>query len=387
MYCGECGHKNDGGKFCSNCGTPYKIKNEKIVFTKFIKVISNKFVIASIIIVMLLVGFYYVGSKMFSPLNVANEYMDALVNEDIDKVYEIYGIEESAFTSKDTFKEKYSEEGNFTYELDNIEMVDKTAIITYKIYEDGKYETSSLVKLYQDGKKFLIFDNWKIEIKKESFIKEDFEIEFKEGSIIEVDGFKLDSSYLKEGTNNIYLIEELFIDSYDIKITYPFGIVIDDSFSTFSYNYDATTFNLYDVDDSVLENIEKVTLNELNTLYSNMIEKKEFDSIKGMYPFANDEFEDDYKELYNDIIEGVYPLTKINFDDIKITEINVEENELQVVARVSYDYEITYVDLMGEEQQVSLSRNYISQSIYLKYENGEYVFSGIDDVTNYFSRY
>ena len=183
MYCGECGAKLDkDATFCGECGAP--VKKEKKTAHKLEeeqetenaqarpprKPMSKKtkiiWILVLIIVVALIAAYQIIGSQ-FSPKAVAKEYVEALVDNDMDKIYDYLEIDgDTTFVSKEVFKETVVGEnetkiknftiGDVTYDDNKL-----SAKVEIHYTEKGSSEeqTDLLYLSKEKEKKYLIFDN------------------------------------------------------------------------------------------------------------------------------------------------------------------------------------------------------------------------------------
>ena len=127
MYCGECGTKNNkDALYCSECGKKLVQKENKQPMSK-----KKKFILITILIIVIaLVIGYNIINSMCSAEKVATSYVEALINNDADKLYDTLNIDKNnKFTSKESFekiyKEKYQTDVEVSnYTLTNIEYTD-----------------------------------------------------------------------------------------------------------------------------------------------------------------------------------------------------------------------------------------------------------------------
>jgi len=186
-YCRNCGTKLiEGHQFCAECGEPVKqnYANEK----KQTQSVSSKpvqenmsssdlpkqpifkskkskiFAIVGVVVVALLAGGYYVVGEVTSPTKVAEHFIDALDQKDVKTVKKY--INEGQYEVKANDKEikaflNYLHEHPrmITSIADGL-LSDATALEEEKSSE----EPSPFAALKEDGKKWVLFDSYKIKI-------------------------------------------------------------------------------------------------------------------------------------------------------------------------------------------------------------------------------
>ncbi len=399
MFCGECGTKNEsGGKFCQECGAKFETSEtavseettEKIVYVQKppMDPKKKKTLIIVVLLIALLGGGYYYGTTMFTPEKVAVSFLEAITANDEDKLFELYGLKESKFVTKEKFEDMFGEEDleEMTYTITDVKVNGEKATVEIDAEFDDEEETIEL-ELKVAGKKYLLFPNWIIDNDELSVTVNDYEMNVVEGSKVKVDGILLEHDYLsetKDGTD-IYIIPVILTSEYDLEIETPLGITITDEMYPNSYDgYEMSKIDVDDMDDNKVTDIENKTVEILTSLYNDIISGKSYDDIKGNYNY--DEFEDDYEDL-KDSLEGTYTLTKISIEEPELEYVVLEDGLLKVSVSIDYDYELEYLNYNDESQTISKSKSGITQTIYLDYVDSEYKFAGIYDITDYFSRY
>ena len=167
MYCSECGTKSkEEDIYCSECGNKLEKKNSKKQFHLNIKNISRKTKIIvgiTALIVCSLIIFFSIMSSITSPKVVANHYFEGLASKNTDIIYQNLELDDDkTFVSK---KISYGENKNSA-----------VATFVYKIKGSSSSKTAR-IPLVKNGKKFLFFDNWKVDISlSEEFTIDNYQI-------------------------------------------------------------------------------------------------------------------------------------------------------------------------------------------------------------------
>ncbi len=391
MFCGECGSKlKKGAKFCGECGT--SVIEKPLVTEQQVIEITNKkshkllFTIIGVFILVFGIGYYYLNS-ITTPAKIVSDYMNALKIGDNVKLFEIYGLSESDFITLERFIDIVAnEEVDFSYEILSTEIVGDKAIVDVLFIDEDNDRYEDKIYLTLDGKKYLIFNNWEIN-ELSDIVVNDVSITVPSGSLVEIDGVMV-SDY-EDNSNctltNCYNIPSMFPISYDVKVTYPNGIVSLDTINPGDYN---TSFELFDINVSDMDSSIKTSFESdmkllLNGLYTDVINKSDFSLVSESY--ANGEnsmysFLDDYNDMISDVTST---LSKVDFTEVMLYSMEFTDDGLyEVILSTDYNYEL----LIGEEV-ISKDRDSVKQTILLDYKDGKYVLAGVSYVTTYFSRY
>ena len=397
MFCQECGTKNEkGAKFCESCGAklesntnvPEKAENKKTTAVK--KPLSKKAKIGIgvlVILVVLCIGLFIYGKNTYKPEKEALRYFEAIVNRDIDKLYDYLDVKSTKFTSKKVLKELMKEE---------LEDDDDTNIINYKVGDttissDGLYakvkinyttkdssesheETITLTK--GKKKKLLFFDDWKVQTNTIDVV-ENFDLKVLKGSEVTLANEKLTSTELnkKKSTDkfDVYTIPALFKTKYPVTVKFPLGFEVETSITPSSYTTSGTiTVNADDLSDKTEEQLKTVVKDNLKTLYEGAIANKKFSDIKASFEYKNGDLsklESRYDRFVTSLNGRTRKLTEIKFDDVEIRTVNItDEGYLEIYAKVSYDYKVTYKS--GSEEKTNSDDSYSYFSMTFDYQDG-----------------
>ena len=92
--------------------------------------------------------------------------------------------------------------------------------------------------------------------------------------------------------------------------------------------------------------------NDLNTLYANIIAKKEWNTVKESYTYQDanlKDLEEEYKELYEELItDSDITLKAFEITDVSMTDMDLDGNKLEITAKFKYKYTIDYQSFSGE---------------------------------------
>ena len=275
MFCAECGTKNKSdAQFCESCG--HKLENEKpkkTVKTKSQatknatkKEISkkNKIILAiGTIIVVALAIVYFILNNMTKPSTIAEKFFNATMSYDAEAMYEYLDVKESEFTTKEVFKkiiDSSKDEDdvptvvNYTVgkSIPATDKLSTTVTITYMLKNSDKSNTLDVKLIKDKNKKWLIFDNWKVNVSGFDIV-DDYEIKVMKGSKVKVEGVEVSSKYLNkkesDGSFDVYTMPAMFETTYNIVVTLPIGVDIEDKMRVSegnSYTYSLSLDNLTD---------------------------------------------------------------------------------------------------------------------------------------------
>lgn len=321
--CGETYKKED--IYCGNCGTKIKKENK---FINFILKHKIKIIIISIIIASLM-SLYAIVSYFTSPVYIANKYFNAVINNDYDKIYTTFNVE-NEFVTKEQLKEKIKELKVDNFKIVDYEITDDQALITYEYTKDNqKYYAN--VSLTKDGSKYLIFNNWKINSGK---LSKDITIKLPKGSKVTLDNKEL-TKYLKEDENyDIYEIPYMITGTYNLDVTLTDGTNINEDIVISSNE----TYSLNNIDlvDNTKNIVKEQAKNYISELYNGLINN-------------NESVSDSINNLYKEI-KYYYKNSDIKLKSFNITSLDIikatynKKGNLSVTYKVEYDYTLVNGD-------------------------------------------
>lgn len=414
MFCAECGTKNKSdAQFCESCG--HKLENEKpkkTVKTKSQatknatkKEISkkNKIILAiGTIIVVALAIVYFILNNMTKPTTIAEKFFNATMSYDAEAMYEYLDVKESEFTTKEVFKkiiDSSKDEDdvptvvNYTVgkSIPATDKLSTTVTITYMLKNSDKSNTLDVKLIKDKNKKWLIFDNWKVNVSGFDIV-DDYEIKVMKGSKVKVEGVEVSSKYLNkkesDGSFDVYTMPAMFETTYNIVVTLPIGVDIEDKMRVSEGNSYTYSLSLDNLTDEVKTKIQDSVKSSLQTLYDGAKDKKSFDDIKASFEYKDadlSELKEEYEKLTNNISSSI-TLTSITFSDVKLSRVNINsEGNLYVSTKVSYSYSLTYQS--GEETKTNDSKD--TDYVYLTFDYADDTFKLIDvsSLNTYFSKY
>ncbi len=409
MYCGECGAKNKkDAEFCGECGAKLEHekeeknkkeekKEDKKPMTKKNKIIL---LVVLILIVLLIIGYSFLNKK-YSAEGVATDYLEALISNDADKIYDSLNIDSNnKFTSKETFKKMFEENYKtdievLNYTLTDIEYNDGnlSAEVEFKvIYKDSKEDSITINVVKDSKKKFLVFDSWYVSNGENALIVNDYTINVPKGAKVSVNDIELDNSYLNKDkstdSKDVYVIDKIFRGTATIK-TNIWGIETSKEVNVSSYN-DNYTANI-DTDtmpEETQNKIQEQVKTDINGIYKNIIDKKKWNDIKDSYAYNKvdlSNLEDEYNDLYEEVVEDDdKTLKKFDITDINISQLSIDEGRLKVRARVYFDYTIDYKNYKDEVKTTNSDSSAYITLVYDYFEENFKLYD-VDNLVTYFS--
>ncbi len=390
MFCSECGSQNENSSlFCENCGHKLQIKKE----TKNSKKCITKYIIVSIIV--LLLSAYLLINNMFSPTKVAEGYFNAVINFDVDKLYKYLDIEESEFTSKEIFKKLINSNKIeiINYSVDKTEKSSDgmSAIVEIKyVLKDSKdSETLKIDLVKTKNKKWLLFDNWKINTSDYSIIK-NYKFNLPTGSKLTIEEKNVDKKYLKKTEDGIdtYEIPELFGTKYNIKIELM-GLEINDIANINSYSDYDLNFDEDKISESGKENLQKVIKESLENLYKNAKDNKTWGEVKKSFEYKNGDvskLEKAYNNLLLSLNNSSSTLNSIAFTKIELSDVSLnKKGQLYLSVKATYDFSISYK--FGDETKTNESSDYDYMYLTFDYSDNSFKLVEATSLNTYFSKY
>lgn len=409
MYCGECGAKNKkDAEFCGECGAKLEHEKEEKNKTEEKKEVKkpmtkkNKIIllVVLILIVLLIIGYSFLNKK-YSAEGVATDYLEALISNDADKIYDSLNIDSNnKFTSKETFKKMFEENYKtdievLNYTLTDIEYNDGnlSAEVEFKvIYKDSKEDSITINVVKDSKKKFLVFDSWYVSNGENALIVNDYTINVPKGAKVSVNDIELDNNYLNKDkstdSKDVYVIDKIFRGTATIK-TNIWGIETSKEVNVSSYNDNYTaSIDTDTMPEETQNKIQEQVKTDINGIYKNIIDKKKWNDIRDSYVYNKvdlSNLEDEYNDLYEEVVEDDdKTLKKFDITDINISQLSIDEGRLKVRARVYFDYTIDYKNYKDEVKTTNSDSSAYITLVYDYFEENFKLYD-VDNLVTYFS--
>lgn len=412
MYCGECGAKlKKNAHFCEECGAKVK-SEEKTKTSKKVETSKSKpkmskkkkIILAVIVVLVLALGISYsVLSNRFGPKGVATEYLDALISNDANRIYNSLNLSgDTTFTTKEEFVKLFEDESNSFENVANYKLTDitynegnlsATVKFTIALKDSSDDETISIKVVKNSKKKLFVFDNWQVANINNSIIVDNYQLSVPKSSKVSVNNIELNDKYLNNEKStselDVYVIPQIFVSEATIKTTLPCGIVIEEVESISNYNSSYTTsISVDNLDETMQTKLKEQIKSDLTNIYANIIAKKDWNSIKESYSYNNvdlSNLKEEYEEMYDDLVtDSDITLKKFEITDVKISDIALKNGRLEIDAKYSYNYSIEYKNYNNEVKTKDGKSSYTSTLTYDYFENNFKLYDIYGTVT-YFS--
>lgn len=417
MFCGECGSKlKKGDLFCGECGAKTEqVNDNNVVVSKTNNSSSNpkkpmdkktKIIIAVVAgVAILLFALYQLFGNMYSPKEVAKDYIEALINKNASKLYSYVEIEgDKTFVNKKAF-EKLLDNDSYSVDIENYTITDVeygdgklTADVTVKYTSKSstseKTKTISLTKA--KDKKLLFFDDWKIaDMSSDSMVVEDYEITVPKDTTLTFASVKVDKKFIDkdESTDDldVYILPQVFTAKTEIKAKLANGMELTKEVTPSKYyNYYKLSLSLDSLSDKTKKSLANTFKKDLETIYKAAMDKKTWDDIKSTFA-KKDVDTDDLKESYTDFVEDLTTssntLKSIDFTKVELSSLSLNsDGELVIRAKASYKYSIEYTSYSGEVTTKDDS-DYSYITFNYKMTGKTYSLVNAKNLVDYFSRY
>lgn len=367
MKCTKCESAIDKkDKYCSNCGSKITKENK---FLKFIKENSHT-IVQILIIIMLCFILGLIVIKKTDPETIAKKYMEAVLNNDTEEIYNTFDLENSDFVSLDILNDKITKLENVSnISLINKKVYENEALITYK-YDVGSKTYIASVSLTKSGKKFFIFDNWKVNSGK---IAKNITIEVPKGAKVWVDNVSLDKYLNSDNTNEFtdeYVIDNMIVGSYTFKASLLDGNEIEKELNVIDNgNYSIGSVELNDETKNKVTELAKTTIQDI---YNNLISGTTYSSLN-----YNDNIKMMYRNLKYNYANSNLVLNKLEITDIILEASSLNNGKLVSTFEIEYNYDINYKSLDLDNNYSGTSRSFVS--IEFTYDN-EYKINNIGNL-------
>lgn len=419
MFCSECGTKNEKGSlFCSECGFKFEeeketkkvvkkeVKKGKVSETReasnTVKKKSSTKTIIIIILIAVIAGGYKILSDMTSPKEIAKGYVDAVVNNDADRIYDYIEINgDKTFASKKMFKKIYGDNEKTNIENYSITKTEygkgnltATVYFNYTVKGSDEEKTGSVKLTKLKEKTYFIFDTWKINDLKDSssLVTKDYKISAMKGTKIVFGDVEVTNKYLDKkastDTLDVYVLPQVFTIKTKIKATLPNGLDVEKEVTPSKW-YDSYTvsFNEKDLTEKQKDKIASAGKKIINNLYESAIANESFSDIKSSYKHDGvdmKELEKSYNNFVKDLSDDYYKLTKIDVNDATVYSIYLNnEGNLEVQFKVIYDYTVEYKS--GDETKTKdRTKNSTWMTLILGSDKDGYYLANIKSLKTYF---
>lgn len=405
-YCPVCGVETGQDKFCGKCGNATVVNNNKIASTveeetnlqfsqadntnkkSTTKVLNSKTNIKKMIkfvaiLIILVGGFtgYKVLQSKYTPQKTVNQYYTYLANKDYHNAYKMLSNTDNYFLSEDMFKKSVEKENFKNYSIKDFNKEDFEGSIisnatTFEVQANGLI---SAAEVEQSGKKFLIFNNFKINAK--NFTSSDWGFDVPHGAEIYVNGTKVnnlvtdtqnsDVSGSNDGQSSAYIAKT---DSYQIN-------------SIFTGNYNVK-IKLLGASDLTIDDVPVGTKVSTNFVMTKVLEQQLQIQAKGllMKYYANSDMTKflsadndvlsklkDSEQLYN--VNGTTQSRGIMENNIVVTSPTLDDS---THANVTETYTLKKPALASDIADLGNQESPVTQTIYFKKTDNKWLICSAD---------
>lgn len=356
---------------------------------KPMKIIHKIMLVELIVAGLLVICFYNVGRKAFSPERTAERYFIEVMNGDWESVYNYLDRKESQFITKKNFISTLKNQdptdyntykiGKANNDMDNL---GTSVDISYRVKGSSDNQDYTVVLNKQGKKNFYLFDSWKVD--PSSYICNDYTLTVPSGVKVKFNDTQLNEEYLSSEENGYasYVIPELFHGEYQITLTQE---NMEDYTTTIS-TYDGQ----YYLDQMILKNdVQKELIqtagNTMKQIYDAGFKEAAFDTIADLFTedkVIRAEMESNYSDFCYTIGDNdEIGLQKVDFSNVSGTaSYETIDGALYVYVTLNYDYTATYgiTDWLTYEITTNTYSDYGSNDYTFLYENGKWNLTSAD---------
>lgn len=390
MICQKCGMSNrEDALFCEYCGG-------KIEMPVGRSAAGKKIVLAVELVAIVLLFFlcFRNVSGLFSAEKVGERYFVAMANGDWEEAYAMLEVEESEFINAKTYRQANAAKAfpqmngySVRKQTDLKEnLLGTTIVITYRQKGDSTDYTYQAPLNRQSGKKYLLFDEWKVSPDQQ--IAKDCTIQAPQGASVSVDGIMLAQSYLTEsqGGFDCYTIPAIFNGVHEVTVTMEGMESETGSFDTaYDSRYSITDMR---VAKETLEKTVELSGNALQQVYGAALQGSAYSAVSALFTADPDA---GIEESYRDFMEGMQNDEYSRIEAIDMSNISgtassyMEDGKAVIEVDVPFDYKLDYSyqdwDNAQKSDTYSSSDNV---TFYFINENGSWVLNNLGCHTLYY---
>jgi len=357
---------------------------------------SSSFLLFLMIVAVAVAYFYF--AHMYGPKNTVKEYMDALMANNYDVIYNYIDTgEDSTFVNKDKHTELLKNNESINGYLNDYEIEDviyskdnKTAMVKVKaIYfkEKVKYENNLTIELSRDKeRKYYIFNTWSIKDNSGIGIDviDNYTIIVPEDSKVYFDGIELGSKYMEVDNNELvdtYSLPKVFSKNTELKVILLNGTeIIKNVVPSFFYDKYYVSIDDDDLgDDKVL--ISDTIVEYLMFIMNSAFKGNDFAKLNSIISDTEDVVE--FNNLYNNFLDNL-DLEESKFSNFDITNLVVQNIDFNHSYYYVVDIRIDYTWKCSLNNIFTNKSDFGFYTVTLKYEGGEYKLIKIDTLPNVF---
>lgn len=409
MFCPNCGTElEEGALFCGECGTRVEQEtqmpqasqipqtSQQSFRTSVIKTMDKKMLIGLIeivVLVILVIVFFSLGKKKYSPQAVAERYCRAVVDQNTSAIYDDLYVEDKTFVTKKAFTDKNTagdeSEMDYANKLTQIDagmtkIKGDVASVEVKIGLGSLNDTQTVVLKKTPKKKFLFFDTWKIV--DDDYLNSNYTFAIPEGATATFDGVELSDKYKTGATEagTVYVLPQVIAGVHDVELNWG---DIKGIHMYISSNQDNQVYELEDASLVLGEEQQNDALTAGYEIFQKSLtaqaKKTGFDDIKDCFLKKNQK---DAKLYFEENKERFYPdeyntgIKNVQLSNVKgtVTSFGIQDGKIHVEVSYDYDYDYTYTSLgwFSDETEERQYDGSDSESFTVIYDAGEWKLAG-----------
>ena len=413
MFCGNCGAENkDGAHFCVSCGTKLDVQEIPPVQQPIQQPIQQQpvqqqtpvqqqspkvkkpfvlkdwklVIVASaeaIVLIIAIAAFFAVGKNSFGYKKVAEKFFTSYTDGNYAAALKCLAIEDSEFMTADMWSRAIGEPEHMVtnYGIDTAREKNYSAEVNFKYRMTGSSSTQHnyIMLTKERSKKFLIFDNWKIDATE--YVAVDYGVYVPEGAAAVVDGIELSKDYIEDSDRNgydYYVVPELFIGNHKISCTAE-GFQSASENVYIGYDNDCYQFDSLTLDTKTQETLMQRAYGDMQKIMNAAASGADFLTISDVFSQDADVQEyaqSNYEKLVDSFSDGTEEgVTAIRFSDVS-AEYEGAYNSDGITAEICVMYQAEADSLIADYFEDSLQKKTYStdSSYYVDYclEDGKW---------------
>lgn len=319
-------------------------------------------IIAGVVVILAAILFVVIGKSTSNPKKVVEKYLEAVVDKDWEKAYDMLEVNESDFLNEEAYvKMMESKKGqtitNYKIYTD-FSTIEKDAIATTVYYgytvsgQSGEFN-GELQLIKQKEKHMLFFERWEVSEK----YAENSYVVAPEGTTVTVDDIELDPETAKEYDDTYvqYTIPTMFYGTHKVKSTSDIFEDVETEW-TVDYSEAYCYVDRGEIKESVIEDLTTQIEEMVSEVYAKGYEGKDFSEISTY--FSDDKSVQDSAKGYYDNMKDDFVVNESGegFKKFSITDIeaNLDYNSgtsCQFEVDFDFDYEKTELDWWTNEMK------------------------------------
>lgn len=406
MFCENCGAKmEENSVFCANCGTKNEansiatvpvtteqniLPQEAATVQKVVQVVPKekqpprkgaKMLALEIVVLLAAVAaFFFVATKLSQPETVAKQYFEAKNKGNWEKAFQMLDLPESKLLKKEIYmstvkQNKIKDITNYKVESSDWPYNTNTDIVqnftcSYMAAGETSMHTENIQIVKQKGKKWLIFDSWKVS--PEESLSKEYTITIPKDATGELNGIALEELAAAEDDyyGKSYKLPACFPGTYALKVMAPYR-------QNLETNIGITAYGSYYADDMTAQ---PDILRQVEPQCSAMIKEYFASAIDGA---SYEEFCDKVKDLVTKDFDGTY-LYESTYN--RLFDSEYEEYHSVTVPEITYDMNSLRTDYETGELSLSISIeytcSYTGNKIWKNWWSGEKTVEPMENMTS-----